>query len=418
MVINLPKRRTIEHVLRSTMAEYPLSRSTRREMRLWLTGICLALLLLSLWTAGSLPSQPPATRAHLVKSQDLPLVFPVIEENLIPGNMLVEIRSKKTLMEVTPHSPYSIRGQLAYLHRSPPPTRLHFNPDVSPWTPWGPKLETISDYFRYLRTPQTSCRKLKRLGGTYNCKKGQGDENNMDGHKYVCMDPSLEVVGAKDARGCLTLSFGTQMDTSFDKAVSVLPCEVHMFDVLDFDPPLAKFNDNVYFHAEGLARMKYSVHFHNINKTATMDTLKAYFFKNKLYPRPIHILKVDIENGEWEAFKDIAQDPLFDAVGQLAMEVHATELVAGPEGKPPPNVPREKWLGALQERYDVLRMIEARGFRRALYWDNVQDEFSLHDEKGTRYETSGEVLYVNTNWYNTTFKQYLVKNGFALRELT
>lgn len=40
------------------------------------------------------------------------------------------------------------------------------------------------------------------------------------------------------------------------------------------------------------------------------------------------------------------------------MEVHAIQLVGGRTAHHPADVPREKWLEAVQSRYDVLRMVE------------------------------------------------------------
>ncbi|XP_042241507.1 uncharacterized protein LOC121879075 isoform X2 [Homarus americanus] len=413
------------------MAEYILGRSTKRTAKLWVTGACLTLVLVSF--LGTHRPPYPATQyssfwtssIHLVNGRYpgryLPfLVFPALEEKLMGGNILAEALSVKVLlMSVTPHHSFNTSQELiTYLHRSPPQSKLQLKQKVDNKKLWGPKLETVSDYFRYLKTPQNLCRKLVRLGGTISCKKGTGDENNMDGHKYVCMDPSLEVVGARDARQCLTLSFGTQRDTSFDDAASELPCEVHMFDVLNFDPLLPKESDHVFFHVEGLSGQKISVFYSNINQSVKMDTLRGHYDKNGFFPRPIHVLKVDIEQDEWESFINIAKDPLFDAVGQVALEVHVVDLVHGPNKNSPPDIPREKWLEALQKRYDILRMIEARGFQRVLYWDNTQEKFSLYDENGTRHETAGEVLYINTNWYNTTFKQDLARQGYKFRGVT
>lgn len=64
--------------------------------------------------------------------------------------------------------------------RAPSPSPFNtLNPgDVR--TPWGPRLGTIGEYFKYLQTPQASCKKLVRMGGTPSCKR-----NVMDGHKVT-----------------------------------------------------------------------------------------------------------------------------------------------------------------------------------------------------------------------------------------
>ncbi|XP_071528833.1 uncharacterized protein [Panulirus ornatus] len=342
------------------------------------------------------------------------LVFPVMEERPTKSNLLLEsFPEQQLLLSVTPsplhHTPGA--GSLTYTLRPSPPTRLYTLLKDSEWTQWGPTLATVSDYFRYLRTPQASCRKLLKLGGSYCIGELVVNGVDMDGHKYVCMDPALEVVGAKVPQDCLTLSFGTQYDTTFDDAVSELPCEVHMFDVINFNPQLARETEHVHFHVEGLSDRNIAKYFIRMNTTFRFDNLQGLVMKNQLFPRPIHVLKVDIENDEWEAFRDIAQNPLLDAVGQVALEVHVADLVY------PKKLPRERWLGLLQERYDVLRMIEARGFRRVVYWDNTRGPHHLYDKDGTKYETAGELLYVNTNWYNASFKRQLATYGFKFRQM-
>lgn len=58
--------------------------------------------------------------------------------------------------------------------------------------------------------------------------------------------------------------------------------------------------------------------------------------------------------------------------------------------------------------------LEARGFRRVLYWDNKQDDIHLVDDLGDRYETAGELLYINTNWSNATFMRELERRGYDI----
>ncbi|XP_063880612.1 uncharacterized protein LOC135111314 [Scylla paramamosain] len=347
------------------------------------------------------------------KGRHLPfLVFPVEKERLINACLLEETLSLTTKRHRVAHQAYAAETfgtvPLHYIHRASPPLPFKTFNSVDEWTSRGTHISSIGQYFKYLQTPQTSCKKLVRMGGTLDC-----ETNAMDGHKYLCFDPPLGLVSSKDPQRCLTLSFGVQYDTTFDDAVADLPCELHMFDVLNFNPPLVKERENMYFHNKGLAGSVRTNFFNNINLKVKMGSLRSHVEELGLRGRLIHVLKVDIENAEWDAFKNIASDPLFDAVGQVAMEVHQTELVTGPMKHSPPAVPRDRWLDALQSRYDVLRMIEARGFRRVLYWDNVQDDFPLVDDHGVRYETSGELLYINTNWFNATFRKELQRRGFG-----
>ncbi|KAK4322471.1 hypothetical protein Pmani_006811 [Petrolisthes manimaculis] len=191
------------------------------------------------------------------------------------------------------------------------------------------------------------------------------------------MDIPLSLpTGSRDPSHCLTLSYGIQFDTTFDEAASDLPCEVHMFDVMPFYPDIAEEEPHVHFH------------------------------------------QIDIDGGEWDVLKNLAQDPILDAVGQVAMEVHVVNLVmSGTSWSTQSQVSRENWLRALQEKYQILRLFESRGFRRVVYWDNVQDKFALYEKDGTRHETAGELLYVNTNWYRDSFRTLLRTRGYNISTL-
>ncbi|XP_050726006.1 uncharacterized protein LOC127003414 [Eriocheir sinensis] len=341
------------------------------------------------------------------------VVVPVEEERLLDTRLEESVALTRRESRVVPrlHAPGTT--SLHYTHSPPPPLPFTMLDPRGVWTPWRPQLSAVGDYFKYLKTPQVYCRKLIRMGGHVTCKR-----NQMDGHKYLCFDAPLRLVAPRNSQRCLVLSYGVQMDTSFDEAVVNLPCDVHMFDVLDFSPELAREEEHAYFHNEGLANSDRVNYFDNIKLRVKMDTLRNHVKKLGLQGRLIHVLKMDIENSEWESLTDIAEDPLFDAVGQVAVEVHAIQLVGGRTAHHPADVPREKWLEALQSRYDVFRMIEARGFRRVLYWDNVQDDIHLVDDLGVRYETAGELLYVNTNWSNATFMHELERRGFNISRPT
>ncbi|ROT66342.1 hypothetical protein C7M84_015640 [Penaeus vannamei] len=230
-------------------------------------------------------------------------------------------------------------------------------------------LAKIGDFFDYLRHPRLRCGKLKRMGGTYNCN-GQGDLNGMDGHKYVCMDPSLELGGTKDPAGCLTLSYGVHTDASFDEGVAELPCEVHMFDVLNYDPLLAKEVEHVHFHLEGLAYKPSATYYNNLNITAHMDNILGHILKYNLDPRPINILKIDIEGNEWDALADAAKggQKILELVGQIAIELHNVDLVQGLNYHWLDSKSPDQWLKVLQKRFDILMGLEDMGFRPPVYW--------------------------------------------------
>ncbi|XP_069993235.1 probable methyltransferase-like protein 24 [Penaeus vannamei] len=293
-----------------------------------------------------------------------------------------------------------------YVFRPPPRRNLVTGTSSTHRTPSDQHLTTPRDYFLHLKKPQFWCRKLAMLGGSLTCSP-YGDEQGRDGNKLVCLDPPLDLPPGPDARQCLTLSFGTQKEVSFDKAVQGLPCEVHMFDVLDYKP-LARFENprHVYFHQVGLAHNKRKNFYMNLNETFSMDTLVGHLIANNITYRPVHILKVDIEGDEWEVFEHLAKEPILDIVGQIAVEVHVEEIL---------KLRTEEIFGYLQRRYDILRSLETRGFLPVAYWDNIQLDSRYHAPEGSQHDVCGELLYVNTKWYNDTFKRTLRESGIPVK---
>ena len=62
--------------------------------------------------------------------------------------------------------------------------------------------------------------------------------------------------------------------------------------------------------------------------------------------------------------------------------------------------------GKLLFKYLYTLCLQASGFRMVAYWDNRQNS-AYYDELGNRHDVCGEMLYVNSNWYNATFKETL-----------
>ncbi|XP_071538183.1 probable methyltransferase-like protein 24 [Panulirus ornatus] len=273
-----------------------------------------------------------------------------------------------------------------------------------PRPPEGGRLQEVRDYFTFLKRPQAMCRKLVTVGGRLDCNNLTDDL--MDGSKVVCMDPPLELPPGKDPRSCLTLSFGIHVDASFDEAISDLNCEIHMFDLLDYSPKkLLRKSRHAYFHQVGLSDTRRQNYYLNLKKELPVDNLVGILINNSLIARPIHILKVDIEDDEWSVFEQVVTEPIMNAIGQIAIEVHAEDIV---------KVPVKERLAYVQRRYDVLRAIESRGFQSVAYWENKQS-ITYHDSSGASYNTCGEIHYVNSKWYTRTFKENLKKMGFKFR---
>ncbi|XP_047487757.1 probable methyltransferase-like protein 24 [Penaeus chinensis] len=242
------------------------------------------------------------------------------------------------------------------------------------------------------------------FGGMIDCNASMPE----DGNKIICLDPPLELPGgSRDPSSCLVFSFGINRDTSFDDEVSRLPCEVHMFDIKPVYPVyLMGLARHVHFHKTGLADHHFISYVQDVNKTVEFNDVGGFLRENELTGRPLHALKIDIEESEWDALKQLVKEPILDIVGQIVMEVHTIKVL---------ELPPSEQLNFLQDRYHILREIEKRGFRAVSYWDNRQPKLVYKDPDGSTFDTCGEILYVNTNWYKDSFKKKLKDIGFQFR---
>ncbi|XP_064099706.1 uncharacterized protein LOC135210779 isoform X1 [Macrobrachium nipponense] len=306
--------------------------------------------------------------------------------------------------------PRVVEGSM-YVRRPPNSLKLNLGSRSSQWQPKSQNLTRVSEYFSYLHTPQAHCRKLVRFGGNPMCKS-VGDDYHMDGNKLICLDPEFELPGGKDPANCLVFSYGIHTDSSFDETIAALPCEIHMFDIFNFTPSqVLQYYPHSHFHQIGISTSNMAKFYTKLNTTIKVDTLINQVVKNNLIGRPMHILKVDIEGGEWDTLQSLKGNPFLELIGQIAIEVHASGLLSK-------NMTSSDKLQYARQRYDTLRLIENHGFRMVAYWDNLQPE-AYYDESGTRHDVCGEMLYTNTNWYNSTFKKTLKdKYGFKFKATT
>ncbi|CAL4059722.1 unnamed protein product [Meganyctiphanes norvegica] len=411
----------------------------RRSIRRWVTrfGPFGALFLIVIGLTGRPPtlviSQVPPDNLYKDQGGFLTyIVFPTHEETLnfdVYGYTYVnkKIVTHNAKLKINQNIPnLTAPSDIVYTSKEiPEKILLKVGKRGLVWEPWKDRLDNMKEFYDYLKTPQHHCAKMKRLGGTLSCSSGY-DDDHMDGHKLVCFDKELEFKASRSPSSCLVMSFGIERDTTFDEAVADdMNCEVHMFDISNYDPEWAKEFPHATFYQEGIAEVDMTYRYYlaksnGLSKAWKKDLivhnnrLSTIMKEKKLQTRPIHVLKIDIENFEWNVFgKDLVKGKLLDQVGQIAMEVHSMDL------DDLKNATDAVQLASLQAKYDVLRQIEAHGFRRVSYWDNVQDKYAFYDRNGTRYETSGEVLYINTNWYNQTFKDRLrLQQGLEFRDFT
>ncbi|XP_066986580.1 uncharacterized protein [Macrobrachium rosenbergii] len=205
-----------------------------------------------------------------------------------------------------------------------------------------PKFITVDDFYSWLSSPETECRKLVRFGGTY-CRK------TVDYDKNVCLDPDV----ALKPRNCTVYSFGIGHDTSFDDMSNYFGCDVFMFD-----PTINKSDVN----SQLLEKQK----FFHIGISA-----KNY---------------VDIENTEWDVIPYLSRKNLWPGIMQIAIEVHTMAIM---------DLPPENVMDELQRYARILLLLRKEGFLRVSYRANYVEE-TLYKVPGENRSipTCSEVLYI------------------------
>ncbi|XP_068223732.1 probable methyltransferase-like protein 24 [Palaemon carinicauda] len=247
-----------------------------------------------------------------------------------------------------------------------------------------PKFAAVDDFYSWLSSPETDCRKLLRFGGTY-CQK------TVDSDKNVCLDADV----ALKPKNCTVYSFGIGHDTSFDDMSNYFGCNVYMFDpsINKEDVSSQLLEKQKFFHI-GLSSKNYTM-LHNITyvdshdkeviegKYSTYDKIRELVgHKNQ----PVHYLKVDIENTEWDVIPYLSKKGLFAGIMQIAIEVHTMTIM-----KIPPNRVMEE----LQRYARILLLLRKEGFQRVSYRPNYVEE-TLYKVPGENRSipTCSEVLYI------------------------
>ncbi|KAL7641168.1 UNVERIFIED_CONTAM: hypothetical protein RMT77_008306 [Armadillidium vulgare] len=255
-------------------------------------------------------------------------------------------------------------------------------------------LETkypINAYYRLLNEYTGVCRKLARFGGAEQCRERNETQFYLDGHKIICVEPELQLLKSSKTEECLVLSFGIMLDISFDFSVREANCEVHMFDVVNFEPFLDIDETFMTFHEIGLGNKNSELIYTNKNFKATFNTLEYILYNINATSRLINILKIDIEGNEWKVFDYLLNKSLLlGAVGQIAVEVHDVRDINTSVSE------------SYKDKLRILTQLEEAGFRRVQYQDNMKS-VTVIDEFGLKHSHAGELLLVNTNWYDEDY---------------
>lgn len=223
-------------------------------------------------------------------------------------------------------------------------------------------------YHNYISSLQILCRRVVRLGSL------------ADGGWDMCGDFKY-----KPRSNCLVYSFGIKDDFSFDDDCSTrYKCEVH-----SFDPSTGKtdhmHSKNVYFHNVGLSNKNNMIKVKGVNWR--MRTLKTILVENGHAQETIDILKIDIEEWEWEVVPEMIQSGVLRNVRQLLIELHIVNIKTKEEPT------KEKYISSLVS----LKQLYDLGFR--IFWThrNLCCKFTTRNSKQQRTGCQ-DVAFVNTQF--------------------
>ncbi|CAG5125002.1 unnamed protein product [Candidula unifasciata] len=182
-------------------------------------------------------------------------------------------------------------------------------------------------YHTYLNVNQIKCSDILRVGHV------------TDGGWDVCNDRPYA-----PKEPCIVYSFGVGDDFSFDDAVvRHFGCKVY-----SFDPSMAmnskQRSDKAFFYKQGIADSDRTLP--NGWQMSRFESFRAGLKHMKI---PISIVKLDIEEWEWEVLPDILASGHLASVNQLLLELHQCEgcSVYNPqqEDKEPP---RDRYIHMLE----------------------------------------------------------------------
>ncbi|XP_045126468.1 uncharacterized protein LOC123513395 [Portunus trituberculatus] len=247
----------------------------------------------------------------------------------------------------------------------------------------GRWLRSVDDFFRRMGTLETTCSKMVSLGGTY-CRRA------LDNNKVVCLDEDVTL----KSNNCTVYSFGIGADTTFDDQMNYYGCDVFMFDPTVNPEAIVSTNlEHERFHLLGLDIYRYNrTHLNvypdgiNENITGEFDTYDNIRRRLGHESRPVHYLKMDIENSEWRVLPDLAKGGKLEGVRQLAIEIHTMDII---------RAPTHQVLPLLRHYWQVLEHLTRLGFLRAWYRPNLVVETMYHVPGENRsIATCFEVLYL------------------------
>ncbi|XP_076055305.1 uncharacterized protein LOC143033706 [Oratosquilla oratoria] len=255
-------------------------------------------------------------------------------------------------------------------------------------------LKTLSlEIARLLNTTTAECRKLRVMGGRPRCSDCR--KCLVDGNKPVCFDPAV----IPTPLDCLVLSVGIGNDFSFDKAAARYGCRVISLDHTMPNWTHTAYGPRSHFLNGGLGVNDTSIMFTLVTKDQPQGRLhfSSFFTLDTLLElidatnRTIDILKLDIENMEWNILDRLlrSKSSALNRVKQLSVEIHLEALMKRYKDE-------NEAFDAFGKVYGILWRLEEVGFSLVYAALNSISNVTvtLDDERIPVYQ---EVLYVRTN---------------------
>lgn len=166
--------------------------------------------------------------------------------------------------------------------------------------------EARMKFFQIISMPlQSTCRILKRIGGHWHIgDRSAGQNEQIDGDKFVCMDSILE----KD--DCIVYSFGLAADWTFEDMMDLMGCKIFAYDHTIDAPELR--GQNIRYFKTGLGFGE------------DLKPLSKLIAENGHKGVEIDYLKIDIEEYEFSegGFRDWINSGALNYVRQIAIELH------------------------------------------------------------------------------------------------
>ena len=234
-------------------------------------------------------------------------------------------------------------------------------------------------------SPTFQCQKTKIFGGQKYCN-GTTNTTTFDGFKPVCLDRSLSISPSK----CKVLSFGIGNEFSFDSSMAHFGCKVYSFDFSMRNWTNRRYGSRQFYLDFGIGgknveRIHLALHEHAPLKTSFF-TFERIIQILDLSQSKIDVLKMDIEQQEWDVFDQIfGKDPsakILDNISQIVLEIHFDHVRKI-------NDDYAKTMEKFEKIFLTFQRLNKIGFRLVQWYPNIRSgktSFVYGNEEASLYK--------------------------------